>query len=125
MHALLLRGIDPGLRDHDPRDALCGFEGVDEDEAPAYLETAYGAKTTTVDELVEAPAAAHVQEVAATRSAVALGGTATRSVYGADPTELARYSVTGRTNPARTSRRADATPRARGCLPEELMDALA
>ena len=43
-----------------PRDAVCGFEGVDEDEALAYLEMAYGAKITTVDELVEAPAAAHV-----------------------------------------------------------------
>jgi nicotinamidase-related amidase len=42
-----------------PRDAVCGFEGVDEDEALAYLEMAYGAKITTVDELVETPAAAH------------------------------------------------------------------
>ncbi|HEY8630572.1 MAG TPA: hypothetical protein VIL73_08560, partial [Gaiellaceae bacterium] len=39
--------------------------------------------------------------------------------------QLARYSTAGRTSPARASRRADATPRARGCLPEELMDALA
>lgn len=43
-----------------PRDAVCGFEGVDEDEALAYLEMAYGAAITTVDELVKAPAAAHV-----------------------------------------------------------------
>jgi len=42
-----------------PRDAVCGFEGVDEDEALAYLEMAYGAKITTIDERVEAPAAAH------------------------------------------------------------------
>jgi nicotinamidase-related amidase len=42
-----------------PRDAVCGFEGVDEDEALAYLEMAYGAKITTVSELVETPAAAH------------------------------------------------------------------
>jgi nicotinamidase-related amidase len=42
-----------------PRDAVCGFEGVDEDEALAYLEMAYGAKITTIDELVETPAAAH------------------------------------------------------------------
>jgi hypothetical protein len=55
-----------------PRDAVCGFEGVDEDEALAYLEMAYGAKTTTVDELVYAPAAGHVYELAATRSAVAV-----------------------------------------------------
>jgi nicotinamidase-related amidase len=43
-----------------PRDAVCGFEGVDEDEALAYLEMAYGAAITTVDKLVETPAAAHV-----------------------------------------------------------------
>ena len=42
-----------------PRDAVCGFEGVDEDEALAYLEMTYGAKITTIDELVEAPSAAH------------------------------------------------------------------
>jgi nicotinamidase-related amidase len=43
-----------------PRDGVCGFEGVDEDEALAYLEMAYAAAITTVDELVEAPTAAHV-----------------------------------------------------------------
>jgi nicotinamidase-related amidase len=43
-----------------PRDAVCGFEGVDEDEALAYLEMAYAAAITTVDELVETTAAAHV-----------------------------------------------------------------
>lgn len=43
-----------------PRDAVCGFEGVDEDEALAYLEMAYGAAITTVDELVGTPAAAQV-----------------------------------------------------------------
>jgi nicotinamidase-related amidase len=42
-----------------PRDAVCGFEGVDEDEALAYLEMAYGAKIATVDELAGAPAVAH------------------------------------------------------------------
>jgi nicotinamidase-related amidase len=41
-----------------PRDAVCGFEGVDEDEALAYLEMAYGATVTTVDELAGVPAAA-------------------------------------------------------------------
>ena len=35
-----------------PRDAVCAFEGVDEDEALAYLEMAYGARVTSVDELV-------------------------------------------------------------------------
>jgi nicotinamidase-related amidase len=42
-----------------PRDAVCGFEGVDEDEALAYLEMAYGAKIATVSELAGAPAVAH------------------------------------------------------------------
>ncbi len=42
-----------------PRDAVCGFEGVDEDEALAYLEMAYGAKIATVSELAAAPAVAH------------------------------------------------------------------
>jgi len=40
-----------------PRDAVCGFEGVDEDEALAYLEMAYGARVTSVAELVEADVA--------------------------------------------------------------------
>jgi nicotinamidase-related amidase len=34
-----------------PRDCVCGFEGVDEDEALAYLEMAYAATITTSDEL--------------------------------------------------------------------------
>ena len=34
--------------------------GVDEDEALTYLEMAYGAAITTVDELVESPTATHV-----------------------------------------------------------------
>jgi nicotinamidase-related amidase len=42
-----------------PRDAVCGFEGVDEEEALAYLEMAYGAQITTVDELAGRAAAAH------------------------------------------------------------------
>jgi nicotinamidase-related amidase len=42
-----------------PRDAVCGFEGVDEEEALAYLEMAYGAQITTVGELSRARAAAH------------------------------------------------------------------
>ena len=41
-----------------PRDAVCGFEGVDEDEALAYLEMAYGATVTTIDELAGVTAAA-------------------------------------------------------------------
>src|SRR5262245_23046955 len=42
-----------------PRDAVCGFEGVDEEEALNYLEMAYGAQITTVGDLSEARAAAH------------------------------------------------------------------
>ena len=34
-----------------PSDCVCGFEGVDEDEALAYLEMAYGATITTSDAL--------------------------------------------------------------------------
>jgi nicotinamidase-related amidase len=49
-----------GYRIFVPRDAVRAFEGVDEDEALAYLEMAYGAAITNVDELVETPAAAHV-----------------------------------------------------------------
>jgi nicotinamidase-related amidase len=41
-----------------PRDAVCAFEGVDEDEALEYLKMAYGAEITTVDELTGAPVAA-------------------------------------------------------------------
>jgi nicotinamidase-related amidase len=43
-----------------PRDAVCAFEGVDEDDALEYLRMAYGANITTVDDLVAAkvPAAA-------------------------------------------------------------------
>jgi nicotinamidase-related amidase len=36
-----------------PRDAVCAFEGVDEDDALEYLKMAYGANVTTVGELVE------------------------------------------------------------------------
>jgi nicotinamidase-related amidase len=35
-----------------PRDAVCGFEGVDEDEALRYLHDTYAARITTVDELI-------------------------------------------------------------------------
>ena len=36
-----------------PRDAVCAFQGVDEDEALEYLKMAYGAAVTTVSELME------------------------------------------------------------------------
>ena len=41
-----------------PRDAVCAFDGVDEDEALAYLTMAYKANVTTVDELVRERVAA-------------------------------------------------------------------
>jgi nicotinamidase-related amidase len=42
-----------------PRDAVCGFEDVDEEEALAYLQMAYGAEITTVNEISATAAAAH------------------------------------------------------------------
>jgi nicotinamidase-related amidase len=42
-----------------PRDAVCGFEGIDEEEALAYLEMAYAAQITTVGQLAGKAAAAH------------------------------------------------------------------
>ena len=41
-----------------PRDAVCAFEGVDEDDALEYLKMAYKANVTTVDELVGSRVAA-------------------------------------------------------------------
>jgi len=52
-YGALRRGYDISI----PRDAVCAFEGVDEDEALAYLEMAYAAKITSVEELVGTPAA--------------------------------------------------------------------
>ena len=52
-YGALRRGYEISI----PRDAVCAFEGVDEDEALAYLEMAYAAKITSVDELVATPAA--------------------------------------------------------------------
>jgi nicotinamidase-related amidase len=52
-YGALIRGYKIAI----PRDAVCGFEGVDEDEALAYLEMAYGAQVTSVDELAALPAA--------------------------------------------------------------------
>jgi nicotinamidase-related amidase len=53
-YGALIRGYEITI----PRDAVCGFEGVDEDDALAYLEMAYGATVTTVSHLVEVGAAA-------------------------------------------------------------------
>ena len=41
-----------------PRDAVCAFEGVDEDEALEYLKRIYGADITTAGALIEQPAGA-------------------------------------------------------------------
>ena len=41
-----------------PRDAVCVFEGVDGEEALDYLRSVYGARLTTVDELLTSPDAA-------------------------------------------------------------------
>jgi nicotinamidase-related amidase len=53
-YGALIRGYEITV----PRDAVCAFEGVDEDEALAYLESTYAAKIVTVDELVGERAAA-------------------------------------------------------------------
>jgi len=53
-YGALIRGYEITV----PRDAVCAFEGVDEDAALEYLEGTYAAKVTTVDELVGAPVAA-------------------------------------------------------------------
>ena len=46
-----------GYRITVPRDAVCAFEGVEEQEALDYLRSVYGAQITTVDELVSETAA--------------------------------------------------------------------
>jgi len=52
-YGALIRGYEITI----PRDAVCGFEGVDEDDALEYLKATYGATVTTVDELVGTTAA--------------------------------------------------------------------
>lgn len=51
-YGALIRGYDITV----PGDAVCAFEGVDEDAALEYLKMAYGAKVTSVAELVGEPA---------------------------------------------------------------------
>ena len=53
-YGALIRGYEVTI----PRDAVCAFEGVDEEEALDYLHSVYGARITTVGELVGAPALA-------------------------------------------------------------------
>ena len=52
-YGALIRGYDIVV----PRDAVCAFEGVDEDEALEYLQMAYGARVTSVSELIAETAA--------------------------------------------------------------------
>ena len=47
-YGALIRGYDIKV----PSDAVCAFEGVDEDDALEYLKMAYGATVTTVEELL-------------------------------------------------------------------------
>jgi len=51
-YGALLRGYEIMV----PRDAVTAFEGVDLEDAVEYLRTIYGARVTTVDELVGAQA---------------------------------------------------------------------
>jgi nicotinamidase-related amidase len=53
-YGALIRGYDIVI----PRDAVCGFEGVDEQASLDYLEHTYGARITTVAELTGAAVAA-------------------------------------------------------------------
>ena len=53
-YGALIRGYEITI----PRDAVCAFEGVDEDEALEYLKSTYAATITTVDELAREHAAA-------------------------------------------------------------------
>jgi nicotinamidase-related amidase len=48
-YGALIRGYEIAI----PRDAVCAFEGVDEEQALEYLEAIYAARITTVDELSE------------------------------------------------------------------------
>ncbi len=48
-YGALIRGYEITV----PRDAVCAFEGVEEEQALDYLRTVYGARITTVDELLE------------------------------------------------------------------------
>jgi len=49
-YGALIRGYQIAV----PRDAVCAFEGVDEAAALDYLRATYGARITTIDELIDA-----------------------------------------------------------------------
>ena len=50
-YGALIRGYEITV----PRDGVCAFAGVDEDEALEYLRSVYGARITTVAELLRQP----------------------------------------------------------------------
>jgi nicotinamidase-related amidase len=52
-YGALIRGYDIVV----PKDAVCAFEGVSEEDALEYLTQTYGAQVTTVDELIRARSA--------------------------------------------------------------------
>jgi nicotinamidase-related amidase len=52
-YGALIRGYDITV----PKDAVCAFEGVSEEDALEYLTQTYGAQVTTVDELIRARSA--------------------------------------------------------------------
>jgi nicotinamidase-related amidase len=54
-YGALIRGYEITV----PRDAVCAFEGVDENDALDYLRNTYAARITSVDELVHVKAEAH------------------------------------------------------------------
>jgi nicotinamidase-related amidase len=54
-YGALIRGYEITV----PRDAVCAFEGVNEQEALDYLVSVYGARITTVDELTAIAALTH------------------------------------------------------------------
>ena len=51
-YGALIRGYEITV----PKDAVCAFEGVSEEDALEYLKSTYGATVTTVDELAASPA---------------------------------------------------------------------
>ncbi len=51
-YGALIRGYEITV----PKDAVCAFEGVSEEDALEYLKSTYGAKVTTVEELAASPA---------------------------------------------------------------------
>jgi nicotinamidase-related amidase len=53
-YGALIRGYEITI----PEDAVCAFEGVSEQDALDYLQATYGARLTSVSELVGTPVTA-------------------------------------------------------------------